>query len=192
MRANSLSFIEIAEKCRDIFGEISRSMAWICSLVWAPARHQKIADTRSSGSPASSSAASVFSMVAASELPAIASISASCALSAASNTGPKSPSPMREKSGRPSGPSQWVSGWLARSTAVVSVIGISWNGSREAGTDVRALKDSRNRFDTKNGVVSRSRDARNRRCRGSSPRARLSRCRTMRRTASAAPCLQGC
>ncbi|OWK21102.1 hypothetical protein AJ88_21115 [Mesorhizobium amorphae CCBAU 01583] len=60
MRANNFSFIEIAEKCLDIFGEMSRSSAWIASLVWAPARHQKIDETWSSGSPASSSAASVL------------------------------------------------------------------------------------------------------------------------------------
>jgi hypothetical protein len=60
MRAKSFSFIEIAEKCLDIFGEMSRSMAWMASLVWAPARHQKIDETWSSASPPSSSAASVF------------------------------------------------------------------------------------------------------------------------------------
>ena len=49
MRENSFSFIEIAEKCLDIFGEISRSIAWIVSLVLAPALHQKIEETRSSG-----------------------------------------------------------------------------------------------------------------------------------------------
>ena len=120
MRANSRSFIEIAEKCRDIFGEMSRSIAWIASLVWAPARHQKIDETRSSASPASSSACSVLSMVGGSALPAMASISASCAFSAASNTGPKSPSAMREKSGRPSGPVQCVSGWLVEVDALRS------------------------------------------------------------------------
>ncbi len=76
MRANSFSFIEIAEKCLDIFGEISRSIAWIVSLVLAPALHQKIDETRSSGSPASSIAASVFSIVGCSGLLAIASMSA--------------------------------------------------------------------------------------------------------------------
>ena len=76
MRANSAAFIEIVEECRDIFGAISRSIAWIVSLVCAPARHQKIDETRSSGRPTSSSAASVFSIVGSSGLSAIASISA--------------------------------------------------------------------------------------------------------------------
>jgi hypothetical protein len=53
MRANSFSFIEIAENARDIFGEMSRSSAWIASLLWAPARHQKIDETWSSASPPS-------------------------------------------------------------------------------------------------------------------------------------------
>ncbi len=82
MRANSFAFIEMAEKCRAIFGEMSRSTAWIVSLVCAPARFQKIEETRSSASPESSSAASVLSMVGASALPAIASISLACAVSA--------------------------------------------------------------------------------------------------------------
>ncbi len=65
----------MAEKCRAILGAISRSTAWIASLVWAPARHQKIEDTRSSASPESSSAASVLAIVGGSGEPAMASIS---------------------------------------------------------------------------------------------------------------------
>ena len=111
MRANSFSFIEIAEKCRDIFGAMSRSTAWIASLVWAPARHQKIDETWSSGSPASSSAASVLSIVGASALSAIASISRLMrGQRRVEDRREKSPSPMREKSGRPSGPFHGVSG----------------------------------------------------------------------------------
>ena len=90
---------------------MSRSSAWIASLVWAPARHQKIDETRSSASPESSSAASVLSIVGASGLPAIASISPHAP-----------PAPRRRparnrrrrcgvKSGRPSGPVHAVSGW---------------------------------------------------------------------------------
>ena len=42
---------------------MSRSTDWIRSLVWAPARSQKIDDTWFSASPESSSAASVLSIV---------------------------------------------------------------------------------------------------------------------------------
>ena len=60
-----------------------------CPVVFAPAMHQKIAETRLSASPDSCSAASVLPIVGSSPLEAIASISASCAATAASKTGPK-------------------------------------------------------------------------------------------------------
>ena len=69
---------------------MSRSTDWIRSLVCAPARSQKIDETRFSASPESSSAASVLSMVGAAGLSAIAAISFSCAAKAASKTGQES------------------------------------------------------------------------------------------------------
>src|SRR5690606_39373811 len=81
----------------------------------APARIQKIADTLPSASPASSSAASVLSMVGLSGFDAMAAISVSCAARAASKTGANWSSEILSKAGRPSGPVQFVRGWLARS-----------------------------------------------------------------------------
>ena len=93
------------------------------SLVLAPARHQKIDETRSQRLAAELQRRDACSR----SLPApdcwrSPRSPLRCALSAASNTGPKSPSSMRVKSGRPSGPLQCVSGWLSRSISCVSVI----------------------------------------------------------------------
>ncbi len=135
MRENSLSFMLIAEKCLAIFGASSRSSARMASLVWAPARSQNIDEAWSSACPDSSSAASVFSIVGASASLAIASISSAWAASAASITGAKSASSIFVKSGRPSGPVQAVSGWVARST--VAEEELMSNLVREAGGTCR-------------------------------------------------------
>ncbi len=103
MRANSF-FVhrDRRDNACDIFGAISRSSAWIASLVLAPALHQKIDETRSSGSPESSSAANVFSTVGASALPAIGvDVALDAPSSAASKTGPKSI--VADASGNPEG-----------------------------------------------------------------------------------------
>src|SRR5690606_25425953 len=107
--------------------------------------HQKMAETRDSASPESSSAASVFSIVGASRLVAIASISASCAARAASKTGAKSESAMRPNSGRPSGPFQTAKGWFDKSRDAEPEVMKTSRGRVEEGHDVGPPASDRNR-----------------------------------------------
>src|SRR5690606_15780742 len=119
MRAKRAVFDVMAFQCCASFGEISRSMACSASLVWALARFQKTAETRSSVRPAFSRAAMVFSKVGAAGLLAMRSISARCSARACSKAGWKCSGLISEKGGTPKGVDQGASKGFAAELALM-------------------------------------------------------------------------